>query len=525
MTHRSFLRRLLTGTVLAGTTLLAATNLSAQTRGGTAVIVIDSDPETLNAAITTGNAPGDIGAKLFEGLVWVDPDYKPQPSLATQWTVSQDQKTYTFTLRRGVKWHDGRDFSSADVKFTYDEALAKLHPRTQTTLRRLAPEIETPDANTVVFKLKETYAPFINIQTPFEAPMIPRHVYAGSDIKANTANEKPIGTGPFKFAEWNRGQAVRLVRNDAYWEAGKPYLDALVFQIIPQGPNRSTALETGEVDFLYQFYVSRPDVKRLADNNRIQAKRGSATPAVYFLMMNTARPALATKEARQALATAINRDLQVAQAMDGHARPGYGAFGDGFPWLVNADAAYAKKYPLDPSKAKALLDQAKVAPNTTLNLVFDPARPMFNAGGQIIRDNLRQVGLNVNLVPLERSVMIQKVFTERDFDLTLQSFSSSGDPSIGYHRIYLTNETRAQFLNASGYSNKAVDDLLGQAATAADQATRARLYREAQGILNEDVPTLVLYDEVGTDLASRKLNGLWKGVDGRDRWSEVWMTR
>jgi peptide/nickel transport system substrate-binding protein len=511
--------------LLAAVLLFGATGALAQTRGGTAVIIIDSNPETLNAAITTGTEPGDIGAKVFEGLVWVDANHQAQPSLATSWSVSPDNKTYTFTLRRGVKWHDGRDFTSADVKFTYDEALTKLHPRTQNTMRRLEPVLEMPDPQTVVVKLKETFAPFVSIQTPFEAPIIPRHVYADGDLKAHPANEKPVGTGPFKFAEWNRGQAVRLVRNDAYWEAGRPYLDALVFQIVPQGPNRSTALETGEGDFLYQFYVSRPDVRRLAANARIQAKQGSATPAVYFMMMNTSKPALANKLARQALAHAINRDLQVAQAMDGHARPGYGAFGDGFPWLLNADVAYAKKYPLDVNKAKELLAAAKVDTAAPLNLAFDPARPMFNSGGQIIRDNLRQIGLTVNLVPLERSVMIQKVFTERDFDLTLQSFTSSGDPSIGYHRMYVTNAGRAQFVNATGYSNKEVDDLLGRAAVAADKAARARLYRQAQEILNEDLPTLVLYDEVGTDLASRKLNGLWKGIDGRDRWGDVWMSR
>jgi peptide/nickel transport system substrate-binding protein len=146
-------------------------------------------------------------------------------------------------------------------------------------------------------------------------------------------------------------------------------------------------------------------------------------------------------------------------------------------------------------------------------------------GAQIIRDNLRQVGLNVEIQPLERSVMIQKVFAERDYDLTLQSFVSSGDPSIGYHRLYLTNESRAQFVNATGYSNPKVDELLNKAAVTPGQAERAVLYREAQAILSDELPSLALYDEEeGIDFATKKLNNVWLAVDSRDRWGEVWLT-
>jgi peptide/nickel transport system substrate-binding protein len=210
--------------------------------------------------------------------------------------------------------------------------------------------------------------------------------------------------------------------------------------------------------------------------------------------------------------------------MGGLGRPGYGPFGDGFKWLLAPDASYTKLYPFDVEKAKALLQRAGVAPNTTLRLVHDAARPNFVAGAQIIRDNLRQLGLNVEIQPLERSVMIQKVFADRDFDLTLQSYVSSGDPSIGYHRLYLTNETKNQFLNASGYSNPRVDDLLNKAAITPAQTDRAALYKDAQTILSDDLPSLVLYDEEGVDFATKKLNNVWLALDSRDRWSEVWLT-
>lgn len=493
-------------------------------RGGTAIVAVDADPETLNLAATTGYSAGDVGSKIFEGLVWLDTDIQAKPALATSWEITPDGKTYTFKLRQGVKWHDGRDFTAADVKFTFEQLLAKLHPRTRTTLQRLE-SIETPDPLTVVMKLKDAYAPFLLQQTAFDAPILPKHLYETGDPATNPANQAPVGTGPFKFAEWNRGSNLKVVRNDQYWDQGKPYLDAIVFQVIPQGPNRSTGLETGEIDFVVDFYLPKADVGRLNSNQQLQSKLGQGFPAIDFMMMNTRTEALARKEARQAIALVVNRELLVQQAMNGLGRPGVGAFGNGFRWLVNEDVTYQKKYPLDVEKARSLLQQAGVAPNTTLRMVYDPARPQFASGSQIIRDNLRQIGLNVELQPLERSVMIQKVFIEHQYDLTLQSFVSSGDPSIGYHRLYITTNAPTQFTNQSGYSNPRVDELLQRAAVAPNQAERAAAYKEAQVILNEDLPSLVLFDEAGIDFATKKLNGLWQSIDSRDRWGEVWLSQ
>ena len=188
---------------------------------GVAVLGIDNDPPTLNLGTSTDFTAGDVSAKILEGLIWLDPNYNPRPSLATAWTVSPDGKTYTFTLRKGVKWHDGQDFSSADVKFTLTEVLAKLHPRAAPVFKNVGVEVDTPDAGTVVVRLQKPYAPFLSQMTVFDAPILPRHIYEGSNIGTNPANQKPIGTGPFKFGEWKRGASIRLVRNPNYWDAGK----------------------------------------------------------------------------------------------------------------------------------------------------------------------------------------------------------------------------------------------------------------------------------------------------------------
>ncbi|HEX7587823.1 MAG TPA: ABC transporter substrate-binding protein [Anaerolineae bacterium] len=509
----------------------APTTASAQpVRGGIAVIATDSDPDQLNPGLTTSYNIGDIGSKIFNGLVWIDPNWTPQPQLAESWTISSDAMVYTFKLRSGVTWHDGQPFNSADVKYSFDEILLKLHPRTKGLAPRIT-SITAPDAQTVVFTLNAPYAPFLLGLSVLDAPILPKHLYDGQgDVTKNPANLKPVGTGPFKFSEWNKGSTLKLVRNENYFEKGLPYLDGLVYQIIPQAANRSTALETGEVDYVVDFYFPKTDVKRMESSGKYNSKHGQAAPAIEFMMFNTRTKALATKEARQAIAMVIDRKRIVDQAMNSIARLGYGPFGDGFKWLLNTDAAYDKLYPLNVAKAKTMLDAAGVTAGSdgsrgTLRLIVDTARAPHVTAAQIIKENLKDIGFNVDIQALERSVMIQKVFLDWDYDLTLQSFVSSGDPAIGYHRLYVTATTKAQFTNQTGYSNSTVDDLLNKAATAPLQKDRAVFYQNVQTILSADLPSLVLFDDEGVDFASKKLNGLFVGIDSRDRFDLVWMSK
>lgn len=494
----------------------------AATGKGTAVLGVDADPPTLNLGTTTDFTAGDVSAKILEGLVWLDHDYNPKPALATSWTVAPDGKTYRFNLRKGVKWHDGRDFTSADVKFTLLEVLAKLHPRAAPVFKNLGLEVDTPDASTVVIKLQKAYAPFLSQMTVFDAPMLPSHIYGTGSIPTNPANQRPVGTGPFKFVEWKRGSSITLERNPNYWDGDKPFLDKIIFQIIPQGTNRVPALQTGEIDALLDFYAPKPEIPRLLADKALAVRKGVNIPAIWFMMFNVKSPLLSNKDVRHALAFAIDRQRLVKQVMGGIARPGAGAFGDGFKWLLNEEVGYAKKYPFDPARAKALLAKAGIKPNSvTLRLPFDVGRPQMRAQSQIIQDNLRQVGIEVQLQPLERSVMNDRVYVKRDFDLTLQSFYSAGDPAIGYTRLYFTNTGTGTSTNATSYSNPKVDDLLTQAATAADRPTRAKIYKELQVILNEDLPSLVLFDEETVDTASRKLTGVFPALDARDQWAGV----
>ncbi|HET8589675.1 MAG TPA: ABC transporter substrate-binding protein, partial [Nakamurella sp.] len=247
----------------------------------------------------------------------------------------------------------------------------------------------------------------------------------------------------------------------------------------------------------------------------------SAIPALDFMAMNEKNKYLADKKVRQAIAMAVDRDRIVQQAVAGLAVPGKGSFGNGFPWAYDESVSYDKLYPMDPGKAKQMLADAGVPEGTTLRLTYYAQNAKFSAAAEIIKDNLKQVGIDVTLQPMETAVFKENVYAKRDFDLAIQSFTSSGDPAIGYHRLYVSNEGTDPNVNATGYSNPKVDELLTKAGEVSDQDKRSDYYYQAQQILNEDLPTLILFDEQQADAYSKRLSGLYAGQNPDDQWGKV----
>ena len=505
----------------AGTTSGAGgTSGGAAPAAGTAVMVIDADPPTLNPGLTTDyTISTNIAAKVFEGLVWLDPDGKPQPELATSWETSDDQLTYTFHLRKGVTWHDGKPFGAADVKWSYQTGLAQ-NSRAQGALAHVA-SIDTPDDTTVVIKLSEPYAPFLTQMKVFDCPILPQHVYGTGDMSTNPANQAPTGTAPFKFDSWSHGSSVTLVGYDKHWDADQPKLGKLIMSVITDPSQRTSALTTGQADFVGAYYLATTDVPKLKQDPNVTVRTQSAIPALDFMAMNEKTKILADVKVRQAFAFAIDRKRIVQQAVAGLAVEGKGSFGNGFPWMYDEKDSYDTLYPLDLAKAKDLLSQAGVPAGTTLRLAYYSQNAKFQSTAEIVKDNLNQIGITVTLMPMETAVFKETVYAKRDYDLMLQSFTSSGDPAIGYHRLYVTNKTNAPNVNATGYTNATVDQLLTKAGEESDRTKRGEYYVQAQQILNKDVPTLILFDELQADAYSTKLQGLYAGQNPDDQWGKV----
>jgi peptide/nickel transport system substrate-binding protein len=271
--------------------------------GTTLVVAQNNDPGSLNPAVTTSGNVHPVTDQIFNGLVGLDAQLNPVPELAERWEVADGGRTYTFFLRPGVRWHDGQPFTSADVKFTFDQALLEFHSRTRAALRNVLAGIETPDALTVVFRFKEPYAPLLQRLDVVEASILPRHLFEGTDILSAPANLQPVGTGPFRFVSYKKGEYVELARNPDYFRKGLPTLDRLVFRITPSTTTAVMALERGEIDYLPSVPGSElPRLQAMASLTVVRAAAGSGGSFCQDVVIpNLSRPGMADLRVRQAL--------------------------------------------------------------------------------------------------------------------------------------------------------------------------------------------------------------------------------
>ncbi len=495
--------------------------------GGTLVFAIGANPETLNPAITTGVNALAVDCKMFNGLVWLDRDWNPQPELARSWSVTPDGLTYTFKLVENAKWHDGKPFTSADVKFTMGEVLAKFHPRTRLAFANLA-GIDTPDAYTVVVRFTKPYAPFLQQMTCQEGAMMPKHLYEGTDVLNNPRNnDNPIGTGPFRFQSYTRGDNLVMARNEQYWKPGQPYLDRVIAKVMSDPASRILALEAGEVDHIQSFFLLKQEVARLRQNRAVRIAEETDLPGNFLLFFNTTRKPLDDKRVRHALAMATNRQQIVDQAVFGLGRPARSAIHTGLKWAHNPEVDYDKRFAYDPARANAALDAAglKRGPDGKrfgVTLTYNVSQAGFTPMAEIIRNNWQAVGVDVRLEPYENQLVLEKVFTRQDFDVSLQPYTTAGDPAIGITRAYVTTPPPPKpFTNPTGYANPKLDDLFARAVATPSRDVRRRAYFEAQRIIADDLPTLTLVDRIEVDAASAKLRNVFVSAMPYDLWDRV----
>lgn len=215
-------------------------------KGGTAVIALTSEPPVISALGHTAYYTVFVAAKTTEGLLAYDFDLTPKPQLATDWAVSEDGLRYDFTLREGVKWHDGKPLTSGDVAWSI-RTIREVHPRGRNTFANLV-DIQTPDDLHVSLILSQPAPYLIKALAAAETPIVPKHIYDdGADPLKNAAQNAPIGTGPYLFREWVRGSHIIYERNPDYWGAPKPQIDRLVIRFLPDAAARVAAIEAGEI--------------------------------------------------------------------------------------------------------------------------------------------------------------------------------------------------------------------------------------------------------------------------------------
>jgi peptide/nickel transport system substrate-binding protein len=474
-------------------------------RGGTLVVAIDSDPGGLNPAVTTSGATHTASELMFNGLVGLGPDLQPVPELAESWEVLEDGALYRFRLREGVTWHDGEPFDSADVKYSFEEVLLQLHSRTQASVGNAIESITTPDPLTVEFRFGRPYAPLLQQLDVTEAPIVPQHVYQGTDPSTNPANQAPVGTGPYRFVSYTPGAEIRMTRNPDYFEEGLPYLDEVVMRVVPDRASQVNALRAGEVDWL--FGVPGAERAALEADPAFGTLQTSINPGgsncVMQVGFNLDRPVLQDLRVRRAISFALDRQQFVDRVLFGEGRVADAPISSGIPF---AHAEDLEDYPsYDPTQAEQLLDEAGwrrpaaggtrtatgvagVPDGTPLAIDF-LAFPTFNQYAELYRAQLDAVGVDVTLQPLDPPVFAETVFGRRDFDTNIISYCNGTDPEIGVKRQYLsTNISATPFSNAAGYRNPQMDELFAQAHATVDQDERSEIYRRIQQLAVQEAP-------------------------------------
>jgi peptide/nickel transport system substrate-binding protein len=458
-----------------------------------------------------------VGCKIMDGLVTVSQDRSQvKPALAASWDISPDQLTYTFHLRQNVLWHDGQPFTSEDVKWSF-ENLNKLHPVGRFSFDEVR-SIDAPDANTVVLHLKEPFAPLLSTLTcPDGGAISPKHVVAaGVDPKTDkTLNQAPVGTGPFVFKEWIPGDRIVMTRNPKYWQPDLPYLDQVVAKVIPDNTTMVQALRAGEINHIYDVYTTRDDVVRLQSQNdpNVAILKSADAPTFDPLLLNVRRGPLSKVEVRRALLQGLDRDLILKNVFKGLAVIETNMIDSRLAVAAAPEVDLQKLYPFDVAAANKLLDQAgypRAADGTRfpLRLSYETGRAEFKDAAEIIRNNWQALGVKVQPEPLERTVMLDRVFAKRDFDVTIQGYASRGDPALGVARAYMceSDQNPPTFGNPSGYCRKDVDELFQQAARTADFDKRREVYRQLQKILADDLPLISMIGEEKVALADKQFD-------------------
>ncbi|MGB3900958.1 MAG: ABC transporter substrate-binding protein [Mesorhizobium sp.] len=487
-------------TLVTASVLALASSAAAMAARTDLVLGVVLEPPHLDPTAGAAAAIDEVVyANVFEGLTRIGPNGEVLPDLAESWTVSDDGKVYTFKLHTGVKFHDGTDFDANDVKFSLDRARADDSVNAQKGLFSAIDTVEVVDPATVKVTLKHPQGSFLYNMGWGDAVIV-------APESADTNKEKPIGTGPFKFQNWAKGSSITLVKSDSYW--GDPvFLDKAEFRIIPDAAAQVPALLSGDVQ-AFPFFP--PDaVAQVKDNPNLKVVIGS-TEGETILAINNKKPPFDNLKVRQAISYALDRKAIIDGATGGLGVP----IGSHMSPSNKAYVDLTGEYPHDPAKAKELLKEAGFENGIKATLKLPPP-DYARLGGEIVASQLRDVGINLEIIPVEWAQWLDQVFTRKDYDLTIVSHTEPNDIDIYSRKDYYFN-----------YDNPAFDKVIEELNLTSDDAKRDELLGKAQKILADDAVVGFLFELPKVGVWDARLEGFWQNapIQANDltkvKWSE-----
>jgi peptide/nickel transport system substrate-binding protein len=474
--------------LLAGQALPVKT-AQAQTPPNALVVGQIAEPKSLDPHAVTAVNDFRILMNVYDGLVrYKDGTLETEPALAKSWTISDDGLTYTFTLRDGIKFHDGSPLTAEAVKFNFDRMLDDKHPYHDTGPFPLSfffsaiDSVTAKDKLTVEFKLKDPYAPFLsNLAYPTGLIVSPEAVKKyGKDF-----GRHPTGTGAYEFAEWESNSKVVVTRNEDYWD-GAPSLEAVIFRPITDANTRVAEMLSGGIDMMVEV---PPDNVATFQSDAAFSMYEQAGPHVWFLILNAKEGPFADKRVRQAINYAIDKKALVENVLQGTAAIAAGPTPPAFSWAYNDSL---QPYPYDPDKARKLIKEAGQEGAELTFYVTEGGSGMLDPVpmGAAIQADLAKVGFKVKIETYEWNTFLGKVNPglEGKADMAEMAWMTNDPDTLPYLALRTGAWPDKGGFNSGYYSNKKVDELLEKARSSTDQAERAKLYKQMQEIVHDDAP-------------------------------------
>jgi len=513
---RTFAVILLAGLLLVTGLQPSAAQTSGPRYGGTLRAGMQTDPVGLDPHLTTATATRNMMENVYDTLVFYNSDGRYIPGLAESWRTSQDGLTWTFALRRNVKFHNGRPLTADDVVYSINRI---KDPRTRSPRAGDFAEVESltaVDPYTVAIRVKKPFSPLLAKLASSTNVIVPREVVE----RDGDMNTNPTGTGPFRFISYAPQQRLVLVRNGDFWgfdDTGRrlPYLDRIEFVFLPDAVARATALRTGSVDWIE--YVPSSEVRSLRADPNIEVVGGLSANFRALYINNTVAPFNNVK-VRQAMAWAINRKEIIDTALFGVG--GIEATGTAIPpgnFYALSRSVYDK---MDPDRAKRLLSEAGHPNGLDAELYVTSTYDFLRTPAELVQSQLAKVGIRLRIVAADWSVYLPTIFAKR-YALTILGTSGQTDPDDFLYNNFHTGAG----LNLVNYSDAQFDRLVDEGRTVASESRRKRLYEQAQLRLQETVPMVFIFH-------STQFEAVRKTVQGFEHWPNTsylglrrtWMT-
>ena len=452
--------------------------------GAAITLAMQLEPPTLDPTSAAAQAIDSVVySNIFEGLTRFMGDGSIVAGLAESWTISDDGTVYTFSLRDGVKFHDGTDMDAEDVKFSLDRARAEDSTNAQKALFAGITDVAVVDPLTVRVTLDGPNGSFLFNMAWGDAVIVAPESIEG------IANA-PVGTGAFAFAEWKQGDSVTITRNDDYW-GNAACIEGATFKFISDPTAAFAAVMAGDVD-VFSGFPAPENLPQFEADPRFQVLVGS-TEGETILAINNKMPPFDDARVRQAVAHAIDRQAIIDGAMFGYGTPIGTHFAPHNPAYVDLTAQSS----YDPDEARALLAEAGVAPGTQVKMTLPP--PSYaRRGGEIIAAQLREVGLDPQIENVEWAQWLEGTFRGKDFGLTIVSHTEPMD--IG---IYARPDYYFQ------YDNPEFQTLIETLNKTTDPAERTALMQSAQKIIADDYVNGYLFQLAALSVAMADIRGLW----------------